>query len=184
MSTFQSLQNDMKSFQSFTYGFFLVVQFCSHITTSGAAYDKLTFRLIIQVEKDVSFQSSLFQMIDTIHTSFLIHCKQGFQRTVLQCIVFKNGHSSSHANAIVTAKGCAFRFHPVAVNISLDRVCQEIMVAVGSLLGNHIHVALKCHRLAVLQSFRSRFTEDDVSSVVLERFNVAFLGPIKQELLN
>ena len=99
-------------------------------------------------------------------------------------VVLEDTHHSGHCHTIVRAESSAFCFHPVSVHVGLNGVGLEIMGRFLCLLRNHVYVALHHHHLAVFVAFRGCFAHDDISSLVFEGFDIAFLGPIQQELLS
>ena len=60
----------------------------------------------------------------------------------LDVIAVQYGKLYGDANAVVGAQGGALRFQPLTINISLNRVVQEVKLNVYQLVTNHVHMAL------------------------------------------
>jgi hypothetical protein len=64
--------------------------------------------------------------------------------------------------------------------IGLDGIGQEIMVGIGGLLRNHVHVALENHTAAILEARGGRRAENDVAGFVLHHFHIVVLAPLEE----
>ena len=162
---------------------FLILHRGTDVDTSSRANHELAHRLVVDIQQDVALQRVGRKMVHAVHAGLFVGRDEGFQRTVLDVRALHDSHDGSHADAIVAAQRRTFCFHPIAVNISLDGICLEVMIALIHLLRHHIHVSLQNCALAVFLARSGGLAHHDVLGIVLEGFNAMLLCPIEQELL-
>ena len=81
--------------------------------------------------------------------------------------VLQHGEPHRHADSVVRSQGSPVRRHPLSVDVSFDRIFQEIMVRVGGLLRDHVHMALQDHAFPVFKARSCADADNDVAGVVL-----------------
>ena len=62
----------------------LILQLGRDVDASGAAYDKLSVGLFVEIEQNVTVQRIGREIVHTVHTRLLVGRNQGFNRAVLQ----------------------------------------------------------------------------------------------------
>ncbi len=102
---------------------------------------------------------------------------------MLQVFSLHDSHDGSHAQSVVGTQGCAFSLYPVAVDICLNGVGNEVVCAVFALLRHHVHVCLQDNALAVLHARSGGFAHDDVAGSILESLHASLGSEVEQELL-
>ena len=174
---FQSRMSAAQSFQcyfhcniSFFRSHLFIFQSSSDIHTSGTTDIQFTFIFRIQIQQDFPIHRTRFQTERTIHPGLFILSDQSFQRTVFQIFCFQHGHDSSYPQSVVRTQSCTFRFYPVTVYISFNRIFFKIVYSIVVLLGSHIHVRLKNHAFAIFHTRSCRLTYNHVACFVYKRF--------------
>ena len=155
-----------------------------NVHAAGGTDNKLALGLIVEVEQDVALQGAGLEIVDAIHAGLLVNGEDGLQRAVLEGLVLKDGHSGGYAHAVVGAEGGALSLHPVAVDVCLDGVGQEVVGGILSLLGHHVHVTLQGNHGAVLHAGSGRHAHDDVAGIVLKGLEAVALCPLQEKGLN
>ena len=152
VAALQALDGYLQAFAAF--GRIVLAEFEAglDIQAAGAAYAQFAFFLGVQVEEDVSLQQAGSQGIGSVHAGFFRVGGQKLQGTVLDGGIFRGGHRQGQADAVIGPEGGAVCRHPFAVHVGADGVFQEIVPAVRSFLGYHIHMALQDHSFAVLHA--------------------------------
>ena len=155
-----------------------------NVDATGAAYYKLAPGLTVEVEEDVALHLSLGQVVGAIHARLLVFSDKALDGTVLEGVVFHHCHDGGDAQAVVGAQCGAFSLNPITVDIWLNGVSLKVVLALGSLLGHHVHVGLHGDALAVLHARGGGLAHNDVAGGVLEGLNAHTLGKVEQVLLN
>ena len=168
MSAMQSFQGHLQSHIRRVGFFFLVLQGSCQILTTGTTDVEFTFFFRIQVQQDITFDSSRFQTECTVHARFFIGSNQTYQRTVLQSLVLHHGHDGGYPHTVIGTQCSTFCSYPFPIDIGLDRIFFKIMASIVILLRNHIHVCLQDNSLAVFHPRSSRLTVNDVSGFILK----------------
>ena len=184
MSATQTFQCHFQRYICRVGFFFLIFQCCGQVFTSGTTDIQFAFFFRIQIQQDVSFDGSGFQAESAIHAGFFVRSNQGYQRTMLQGLVFHDRHNGCHTHTVVGSQCSTFGTYPLAVHVWLNRVVFEIVLYIFVLLRNHIHVCLQDNGLAVFHSRSGRLAVNDVSCFILERFYTYTLAKLQQECLN
>ena len=124
------------------------------------------------------------QIICAKHARLFVCGDERFDGAVLQVLCFHHRHDSGNANAIVGTQGGVARAHPsFFIDISLQRIGLEIVLALGTLLWHHVHVSLHEHGLSIFHAGCGWFTHYHVVSCIDKSFDTCLLGKIEQELL-
>ena len=160
-----------------------VFQCGCYVESSGAADDKLSPSLRVEVEQYVAVEFALGQVVGTVHAGFLVGRYQCLHRSVLQFLVFHYGHDGCHADAVVRAERGSACLHPVAVDVCLNGIRLEVVRAFLRLLGHHVHVRLQYHAFAPLHSRGCGLAHHNVSGRVLKGFDANLCGEVEQEVL-
>ena len=95
--------------------------------------------------------------------NFSVGCDQSLNGSVLQVFSLHDSHDGSHAQSVVGTQGCAFSLYPVAVDICLNGVGNEVVCAVFALLRHHVHVCLQDNALEdmAIKQVVAEFASDD-----------------------
>ena len=166
-------------------GLHLIIFACSgNVDATGAANHEFSPSLAVEVEEDVALHLSLGQVVGAIHTSLFVLSDKSLDGTVLEGVVFHHCHDGCDAQAVVGAQCGAASLDPVAVDVWLNGVGLEVVLALGSLLWHHVHVGLHGDALAVLHARSGRLAHHDVAGRVLECLNAHLLSEVEQVLLN
>ena len=99
-------------------------------------------------------------------------------------IVLKNSKCKTYSDSIVSSEGSTLCGYPLTVNLCLDRILEEIMNGIGSLLGNHVHMCLEDDSSSVLITRCSRFAEYDIAGFISAHIYIVLFSPVKKELLS
>lgn len=102
---------------------------------------------------------------------------------MLERVVLHDAHDGNYADAVVRPERCAFGMHPSVLDVGLDGVGLEVVLAVGSLLWHHVHVCLQHDGLAVLKAGSGGLAHHDVAGRVLKGLHANALGEVEEELL-
>ena len=147
------------------------------------ADDELAPGFRVEVKQDIGVEDALFQVVGAIHARLFVGGDERLDGAVLQVFGFHHSHDGCDAQPVVCAQRGAFGLNPVAVYISLNGVGLKAVLAVGCLLGHHVHVGLQHYCLACLHSWCSGLAHDDVVAFVLEGFNSGLCGEVQEKLL-
>ena len=164
--------------------YLLIFHSCRLVYSTGRTDNHFAFRLIVKIEKDLARERIRIHMVYAIHCRFFIGSNEAFDRAVRNRIVLHNGHNCRYSHTIVCTECRSFCLDPFAVNPSFDRIVQEIVLRVFSLLRHHIHMALHRNDLAILHTRSSGLAHNNIAGFVLESLNIAFFCPIEKELLD
>ena len=134
--------------------------------TSGTADKQFTFIFRIQVYQNIPAHETFFQGKRSGQSRFLIHCKQAFQRSVLNIICSQHSQFSRHTDTIISTQCGTFRLQPFPINVSFNRVCLKIMYCLVVFLTYHVHVRLQHHFFQIFHTSGSRFANQDISSLI------------------
>ncbi|CCJ85488.1 hypothetical protein BN133_1865 [Cronobacter dublinensis 582] len=129
------------------------------IDAAGATHVDFAFFFGIGVDQNIRLQPARLQTERAVHPGFFGHGQQHFQRAVLNSIIRQHRQRGGHADAVVRAKRGAASFHPLAVDVRLDRIFREVMNGVVIFLRHHIQVRLQHDRLAVFHAGGRRFAK-------------------------
>ena len=147
------------------------------INPAGAAHVDLTLFFRVGVDQNVRLQPVRLQTERAVHACFFRHGQQHFQRTVLNAVVRQDRQSRRHTNPVICTKGRAARFHPVAIDVRLDRVFGEVVNGVVVFLWNHVQVRLQHNRFTVFHACGRRFADQNVANLVAFSMQTFFLRP-------
>ena len=86
--------------------------------------------------------------------------------------------AKGHAHAVIGTKGGAVCGNPFAVYVCVDGVCEEVVVGIGGLLGNHVHVALDYDAAAVFHAGSGGNADDDVAAFVADGLKSVGNAPV------
>ena len=161
-----------------------VREISASINSSSATCAKLALFLGVEIQQDVTFEDTGLQAAGPSHTGLLIISDKGLQRTMLQSLVLKDRKREGHTDAVIRAEGRPFGGDPLTLDLCLDRVSEEVMLCVGGLLRNHVHVGLHDHTFTVLITRSGGFREYNVASVVTLYVDTIVLAPLEQIFLN
>ena len=161
---------------------FFVFQFGGNVYPAGASDYHLPFGLVVEVKENAPLQGIGLQVVNAVHAGFLVHCKQSFERAVLQGIVFHYSHNRSHAYSVVGAESSAFGLYPVAVDISFYRVVLEIVIALLYFLRHHVHVCLHGYHLQFFVAGCGGLAHYYIAGVVGMCFDRMFFCPVEQKV--
>ena len=180
MSAFEAGQAQFVSRQAFGIGRF-EFDVESSVKPAGAAHIEFAFGFGIEVEQDVALKQPAFQSESAGHAGFLVGGNQGFHRAVFQGGGLQDRQRGSYAHPVVSAQRGTVGPYPFAVYVGFDRVGQEVVLLVGILLRNHVHVGLQDYPFAVLHARCGRFAHDYIAHLVHLDFDIALLGEFNQE---
>ena len=82
-------------------------------------------------------------------------------------LILQHSQNGRSTDAVVGTQGRTIGRHPLAIDVGLDRVGQEVKLLVVVLLGHHIQVGLNHHTHAVLHTLRGSLTHIDVVAFIL-----------------
>ena len=150
------------------------------VDTSGATYIEFAFGLRVQIQQVFTFEPTAFEIIRSIHAGFFIDREERLQRRMNRILISQDSHGGSHTDTVVCAQRCTIGRYPFAIilDIRLDRIFLEIERFIRVLLGHHIHVALEDHTGTILHTRRSRFTNEHVADLILQRLQTEALTVI------
>ena len=168
MTTAQPFQGNFQSNVSRICFHFFIFQHCCQVFTACTTDIQFSFFFRIQIQQNITVYRSRLQTERTEHTGFFVGSNQCFQRTMFQRLVFHDSHDSGNTHTIIGSQSRAFSFHPISVNVSLDRIIFKIMHCIVILLRNHVHVSLKNHLLTVFHPRSGRLAVNDITGFVLE----------------
>ena len=163
--------------------YFLILHCSGDVNATSTSDAEVSPCLRVEVEIVVSVELTLGQLISSEHTCLLVACNQSLQRSVLKVVALEHTHDGSHAHTVVRTERSALSVHPSVLDVGLNRISLEIMIAVGSLLWHHIHVSLQQRGLTVLIARGGRFAHDDIASSVLESLHANLCCEVEKELL-
>ena len=163
MAALKPLHLDEESRRGSGYGFFFIGKSHRRIKPSGAAHVQLALGLRVEIDQYVAPQHSAFQPVRADHAGLLGGGDQRLDRTVLDIVRFQHGQYGGHAHAVVSAERRTVGLHPFAVDISFDRIADEIERLVTVLLRNHVHMRLQDDSLAGLHARGRRLAHDHVA---------------------
>ena len=184
MTTAQPFQGNFQSNVSRICFHFFIFQHCCQVFTACTTDIQFSFFFRIQIQQNITVYRSRLQTERTEHTGFFVGSNQCFQRTMFQRLVFHDSHDSGNTHTIIGSQSRAFSFHPISVNVSLDRIIFKIMHCIVILLRNHVHVSLKNHLLTVFHPRSGRLAVNDITGFVLEWLYAYTFSKVQQELLH
>ena len=150
------------------------------IGTSGTTDEQLALVFRVEVNQNVAIHETFLQGESSRQAGFLVHGEQTFNRTMLDVIGSKYGKLRGDTDAVVRTEGRSFRFQPFSVDDGLNRVVQEIVLHITVLLAHHVDVRLEDDGLQVFLSRSGGFLDEDVSRLILFRFQSLLLSEIEQ----
>ena len=180
MTTSQALDSYLKEEIILRSIDFRISKFSCCIGTTGTTDEQFAFIFRVKINQDMTVHESFFQSKSTCQTSFFINRKETFQRTMLNIISRQDSQLSRHTDTIVSTQSCTLCLQPFTVDISFNRVIQEIMVRVAVLFTNHINMRLENHGLQVFQSRSSRFFDQNITSFILFSFQALLFSKVHQ----
>ena len=151
------------------------------IDTAGAAHVELALGLAVEVQQVVAVQLAFLQAEGTGHAGLLVGGDEGLQRAVLDGLRGEDAHDGGHAQTVVGSEGGVVGIHPVAHNLGLDGVLQEVVLLAGTGLGHHVHVGLQHHGVHILHAFGGGFAQNDVAHLVHAAVNLVLFCPVHKE---
>ena len=89
------------------------------------------------------------------HTDLLVDGEECLDRAVAQRVVRQDGHHVGYPDAVVRTEGRIACRDPLAVNVGVSGVGDEVVLHVAILLWHHVEVRLQRHDGALLQASRS-----------------------------
>ena len=158
------------------------MHFGERVDTTGTADEDLTVILGVEVDESFALQHTVLQFHRSCKTGLFIHRKEALDSGVRQFLVRDRRQSHCDTDTVVCTEGRALRFQPIAIDIGLDRVLEEIVLHVSVFLRHHIHVRLKDHALMVLIAGGSRHTHDDVHRLIHHTLDTMLRCKIMQPL--
>ena len=177
VAAFQPFQRQLEGLEARRNRFARQRQGRDEINPARAAHVDLTFFFRVGVDQDVRLQPVRLQTERAVHARFFGHGQQHFQRTVLNAVVGQHGQRRGHTNAVIRAQRGAACFHPVAVDVRLNRVFGEVVNGVVVLLWHHVQVRLQHNRFTVFHPCGSRFADQNVANLVTFSMQTFFLRP-------
>ena len=184
MSAFQPFDSQLVADVAFRSLVGSVSEVGGAVHSTRATGAELALLLGVEVEKDVTLKDTRLEGIGSGHTGLLVVGDKGLKRSVFESLVLKGGKGEGDADAVVRAEGGSLCGHPLPFNLGLDRVGEEIVLCLGGLLRNHVHVSLHDDSLAVLESRSGRNGEYDVAGVILSDIDSMLLSPVQKVLAN
>ena len=125
-------------------------------------------------------QDAGLEGVRAAHAGLLVIGHEHLDGAVLDGLVLGDGHAHGHTQAVVGAERRAHGGDPFALDDGLDRVLEEIVDGLRSLLRHHVHMALENDSLAVLIARRGGNAHDHISCLVGKRLDLVLLGPVEQ----
>ena len=159
---------------------FFVSKFSSSVCTTSTTDEEFAFVFRIEVNQDVTIHKTFLQSESTSQTGFFVYGKETFDRTMFDVLGSQYSQLSSHTNTIVGTQCGSLCLQPFAIDVSFNRVIQEIVCRIAVLFAYHINVRLENHGLQVFLTRSCRLLHQDVTSFILFRFQALFFGKIHQ----
>ena len=183
MATLQALDYNLNGCV-FLVGLYLLIVECScDVDTTSRTDNELAPCLRVEVEQDVAIEFALGQVVGTEHAGLFVVSDESLNGSVYEGLVLHNRHDGSYADTVVGTESSALCLNPFAVNVCLNWVGLEVVVAVIALLRYHVHVSLKDDTLAIFHSGRCGLAHHYIASSVLECLNAYACGKLKQHVL-
>ena len=96
---------------------------------------------------------------------------------MLNAVVRQYRQRRGHTDTVICTQRGTARFHPVAVDVRLDRVFREVVNGVVVFLWHHVQVRLQHNRFTVFHAFGGGFADQNVANLVTFRMQTFFLRP-------
>ena len=155
------------------------------VTHATSATDEhLALVLRIKIHKNVTLQKFWGKSLGTCKTGLLINCKKTVYRTMFQLLVGKYSHCSRHANTVIGTKSCSLSLQPFAIDPWTYGILCKVMINIGTLVTNHIHVTLQNYCLAVLITGIRRFLYKHITYRIGNGFITKFLSKVLKKSRN
>ena len=154
------------------------------VKTSGAAHIELALALGVEIDEYVSLQYARFEGLCSGHSGLFVVGHQYLYWSVLDLRRLGHCQCKGHSKAVVRTQSGAACLEPIAFHAGLNRVVEEVVGGVAVLLGNHVHVSLQYHALAVFVARGGRNTHDYIACLVGEGLYIVSLAPVEQVLAN
>ena len=133
-----------------------VVECSSGVKTACAADKYLSLILGIQIKQCLGLDKARLDGIGTVHSGLLRDGEQTFDFTGIQ-VACEQCQCCCNTDSVISAEGSFLGNHPSVFDNIVDRVSHEIVPGCGSLLADHILMALECDGRHVFLAFRSFF---------------------------
>ncbi len=159
----------------------MILEIGSSVDTAGATHEDLAIILRVHIEEDRSCDHTLAEVFSAFEADFLIDSKESFERAMDQVGIDHSSHSSSDADTIVSAQSSATSLHPIAIDISIDRIVHKVMIDIIVLLSHHIHVTLEHNDGSILISGSGGATHYDIAHSVGLSLNAMVGGKLEEE---
>ena len=140
---------------------------------TGDGEHALPFR--IHIHQTAAAERGQIDGICSQQTDFLIGGNNHFQRRMGDGGIGQHSQSHCHRDTVIGAQGCTLGEHHFVIMGNIQALSGHVNVAVGILLTDHIHMALKHYRQMVLHTAGTIGKKDDVVRFILNIFKAMFL---------
>ena len=147
-----------------------------HVHPAGAAYEEAPLLFGVAVDHDRALQEAGLEAHGAVHAHLLVDREEALQGAVLDRLVGQGGHGQRDAHAVVRAEGRVARRDPLAVDVGVDRVAEEVVRYAGVLLRHHVDVRLQHDRLPPLVARRGGFADEHIAHLILVRLQAMLLS--------
>ena len=184
MSAAQTVERDAHRLVVGIGSYGLEFEFGGEVDATGRSDHEFAVGFVVEVEEDVAFEEAVFHVFHAVHGGFLVGGHEGLEGAVAEGVIFEDGHDGGDGHAVVGTEGGVASTNPVAVDPRFDGIGFEVVGRIGRLLRHHVDVTLERHDLAVFHAGRGRLVHQNVAGIVKTGFEVAFLRPVEEELLD
>ena len=120
----------------------LVLERDLDVDCTSATYEELPLVLAIEVDEDLPLGEAGLQAMRPDHTDLLIDGEEGLDRAMAERVIREDGQHIGCPDTIVRAEGRIACRDPLAVDIGVYGVGDEVVLHVAILLWHHVEVRL------------------------------------------
>src|SRR5574344_2190818 len=140
------------------------------IETACTTYIQFPLRFRVEINKNITIQHTGLQSSRTCHACLFINSKERLNRPMLQLFGFEYCKSGTNAKTIICSQCSPGSVNPITYYTSLDGLLFKNKFYIVIFLRHHIEVSLKNYTLPVLHPLCSRFSDNNITNLVLYSF--------------
>ena len=147
---------------------------------SGAAGQKDSFFLGIQIQQSVALEHGQVYGPGSIHSHFLVHGDHHLQAGMPQCIVIQQRQSVGYGYTVVSPQTGSLCIDTVPLHRKFQRFTGHINSKFRLMHRHHIHMSLQDQGRLLLIARTGLLDDDDVPDLVLNILQPSFPGKARQ----
>ena len=154
---------------------------CRCAATACTADKEFALVLRIEIYQHITRHETRLHTLCTRQACFLVACENALQGAMAEGAVGKNCHFHSTTYTIISAESGSTSTHPLAIDVCLNGILEEVEVNIVVLFADHIHVTLQNNSWAVFHARTSWFADKNITRFIYKGLKALFHAKLAKE---